>query len=66
MHECEERLTRSLPSSCPVAPVVRRRVTLLACGRLTTQVLGGAVERVEDSGTKTRGKSKRVDRTHGA
>jgi DDE family transposase len=31
------RITISLPSSCPVAPVLRRSLTLLACVRLTEQ-----------------------------
>jgi Transposase DDE domain group 1 len=35
VQECEERITISLPSSCPVAPVLRRSLTLLACVRLT-------------------------------
>src|SRR5499426_2798850 len=35
MHECMDRITISLPSSCPVAPVLRRSLTLLACVRLT-------------------------------
>jgi hypothetical protein len=37
VHECKERIKISLPSSCPVAPVLRRSVTLLACMRLTVQ-----------------------------
>ena len=35
VHECEDRITISLPSACPVAPVLRRCLTLLACVRLT-------------------------------
>ena len=35
IHACTERITISLPSSCPVAPVLRRSLTLLACVRLT-------------------------------
>jgi Transposase DDE domain group 1 len=35
VQECEDRITLSLPSSCPVAPVLRRSLTLLACVRLT-------------------------------
>jgi Transposase DDE domain group 1 len=35
VQECTERITISLPSSCPVAPVLRRSLTLLACVRLT-------------------------------
>ena len=31
---CQERIQISLPSSCPVAPVLRRALTLLACVRL--------------------------------
>ena len=34
VQECTERITISLPSSCPVAPVLRRSLTLLACVRL--------------------------------
>ena len=33
--ECTDRIKISLPSSCPVAPVWRRSLTLLACVRLT-------------------------------
>ena len=35
IHEFTDRITISLPSSCPVAPVLRRSLTLLACVRLT-------------------------------
>jgi Transposase DDE domain group 1 len=35
VQELRERITISLPSSCPVAPVFRRSLTLLACIRLT-------------------------------
>jgi hypothetical protein len=35
VHEFTERIQISLPSSCPVAPVLRRSLTLLACVRLT-------------------------------
>jgi hypothetical protein len=34
-----DRIKLSLPSSCPVAPVLRRSLTLLACVRATEQVL---------------------------
>jgi len=34
VQEGEARITISLPSSCPVAPVLRRSLTLLACVRL--------------------------------
>jgi len=34
VQECTDRIKISLPSSCPVAPVLRRRLTLLACVRL--------------------------------
>jgi len=37
VHECMDRITISLPSSCPVAPVLRRSLTLLACVRLIEQ-----------------------------
>ena len=37
VHECKDRSKISLPSSCPVAPVLRRSFTLLACMRLTVQ-----------------------------
>jgi len=39
VQECEERSTISFPSSCPVAPVLRHRLNLLAGGRSTSQVL---------------------------
>src|SRR5215813_11448502 len=35
VHEVKDRITIALPSSCPVAPVLRRSLTLLACVRLT-------------------------------
>jgi hypothetical protein len=35
VHECTDRINISLPSWCPVAPVLRRSLTLLACVRLT-------------------------------
>ena len=35
VHEFTDRIQISLPSSCPVAPVLRRSLTLLACVRLT-------------------------------
>ena len=35
VQECTDRINISLPSSCPVAPVLRRSLTLLACVRLT-------------------------------
>jgi hypothetical protein len=34
VQECTDRIKISLPSSCPVAPVLRRSLTLLACVRL--------------------------------
>jgi hypothetical protein len=37
VQELTERIKISLPSSCPVAPVLRRCVTLLGCVRLTSQ-----------------------------
>jgi Transposase DDE domain group 1 len=39
VQEFGQRIKIALPSSCPVAPVVRRTLTLLACVRLTSQVL---------------------------
>lgn len=39
VQELTDRITISLPSSCPVAPVLRRSLTLLACVRLTPQAL---------------------------
>jgi hypothetical protein len=39
VQECKERIKISLPSSCPVAPVLRRSLTLLACMRLSVQAL---------------------------
>jgi Transposase DDE domain. len=39
VHECKDRITISLPSSCPVAPVLRRSLTLLACVRVNVPVL---------------------------
>jgi hypothetical protein len=35
VHEVTDRIQLSLPSSCPVAPVLRRSLTVLACVRLT-------------------------------
>jgi hypothetical protein len=35
VHEFTDRIKISLPSSCPVAPVFRRSLTVLACVRLT-------------------------------
>src|SRR5437870_2488589 len=35
VQEFQNRIQLSLPSSCPVAPVLRRSLTLLACVRLT-------------------------------
>lgn len=35
VQECKDRIKISFPSSCPVAPVLRRSLTLLACVRLT-------------------------------
>jgi hypothetical protein len=40
VQEFTERIKIALPSSCPVAPVLRRSLTLLACVRLTSQALG--------------------------
>jgi hypothetical protein len=37
VQECKDRITISLPSSCPVAPVLRRSLTLLACVCLIEQ-----------------------------
>jgi hypothetical protein len=39
VQEFTDRITISCPSSCPVASVLRRSLTLLACVRLTGQVL---------------------------
>ena len=39
VQEFTERITLSLPSSCPVAPVLRRSLTLLSCVRLTSPAL---------------------------
>src|SRR5262252_5146187 len=39
VQECQNRIQISLPSSCPVAPVLRRSLALLACVRMTKQVL---------------------------
>jgi hypothetical protein len=39
VQECKDRIKISLPSSCPVAPVLRHSLTLLACVRLTSQAL---------------------------
>ena len=35
VHEFTDRIKISLPSSCPVAPVIKRSLALLACVRLT-------------------------------
>jgi hypothetical protein len=39
VQECKDRIKISLPSSCPVAPVLRRSLTLLTAVRLTAQAL---------------------------
>jgi hypothetical protein len=39
VQECADRITISLPSSCPVAPVLRRSLTLLVCVRVNVPVL---------------------------
>jgi len=39
VQEVTDRITISLPSSCPVAPVLQRALTLLACVRMTPQAL---------------------------
>jgi hypothetical protein len=39
VQECKERITIALPSSCPVAPVLRRCLTLLGYVRLKPQAL---------------------------
>jgi hypothetical protein len=39
VQECTERIKMALPTSGPVAPVVRRGVTLLAWVRRSEQVL---------------------------
>jgi len=39
VQELTDRITISLPSSCPVAPVLRRCLTLLACVRLPSPAL---------------------------
>jgi Transposase DDE domain group 1 len=39
VQECKDRIKISLPSSCPVAPVLRRWVTLLGGVRLPSQAL---------------------------
>jgi hypothetical protein len=39
VQECTHWIKISLPSSCPVAPVLRRSCTVLACVRLTEQPL---------------------------
>jgi len=39
VQECKERITIALPSSCPVAPVLRRCLTLLERVRLTSHAL---------------------------
>jgi len=39
VQECKDRIKISLPSSCPVAPILRRCVTLLGLVRLTSQAL---------------------------
>jgi len=39
VQEFGQRIEMSLPSSYPVAPVVRRTLPLLACVRLTSQAL---------------------------
>jgi len=39
VQEWKDRIKISLPSSCPVAPVLRHSLTSLACVRLTSQAL---------------------------
>jgi hypothetical protein len=39
VQECTDRIKISLPSSCPVAPVLRHSLILLACLRSTSQAL---------------------------
>jgi hypothetical protein len=39
VQECEDRITISCPSSCPVAPILRRSLTLVAWVRLTAESL---------------------------
>jgi hypothetical protein len=39
VQECTHRIKISLPSSCPVAPILRRSLPVLACVRLTEQPL---------------------------
>jgi Transposase DDE domain group 1 len=39
VQECTHRIKISRPSSCPVVPVLRRSLTVLACVRLTEQPL---------------------------
>jgi Transposase DDE domain group 1 len=39
VQECKDRITIALPSSCPVAPVLRRSLMLLACVRVNVPVL---------------------------
>lgn len=39
VQEVTDRITISLPSSCPVTPVLQRALTLLACVRVTSQAL---------------------------
>lgn len=51
VQECTERITISLPSSCPVAPVLRRSLTFLACLRLTSQ---GSARLDRGSGSRTK------------
>ena len=39
VQECTDRIKRALPSSCPVAPGLRRSLTFWACVRLPAQAL---------------------------
>ena len=39
VQECKDRIKISLPSSCPVVPVLRCSLTLLTAVRLTVQAL---------------------------
>ena len=39
VQECKDRITIALPSSCPIAPVLRRSLTLLACVRVNVPAL---------------------------
>jgi hypothetical protein len=60
----QDRIKISLPSWCPVAPVLRRSLTLLACVRLTSQALGArsraTTTQVRSGGCQPEGAARKI------